>query len=67
MIKVINEVPVYEVNGNESRAVDGPKVHVLSHWSSPDRVVLQVGDTKWTVVAADLEAAVKNATNTRRF
>ena len=66
MIEVQNKVPVYEVDGKDV-AISGPKIHVLSHWSSPDRVVLQVGDTKWTVVAADLEAAVKNATNTRRF
>jgi hypothetical protein len=66
MIEVQNKVPVYEVDGKDV-AISGPKIHVLSHWNSGDRVVLQIGERTWTVIAADLEAAIKNATNTRRF
>jgi hypothetical protein len=66
MIKVSNELTVYEEDGKDTAMIDGPKIRVLSHWNDPDRVVLVIGEKKLTVIARDLEAAITNATNTRR-
>jgi hypothetical protein len=55
-ILVTNEVPTYDEPPK-------PTVRVSSHWNYSDRVVLEVGDQKVTVLAADLEAAIRNATN----
>jgi hypothetical protein len=68
MITVESKVQVYEVNGKDAPAIDGPKLTVTSHWNLNDRVTLQFdGGEKFTVVAADLRAAIDNATNSRRF
>ena len=66
MIKVRNEVTVYETNGKETQGLERPILIVSSHWNWDDRVDLTIGGDRITVLARDLEAAVKNATNTRR-
>lgn len=67
-MKVTNEIEVYEVDGkDETPAVDRIKIHVESHWNMNDRVVLNMGDIKYTVMADDLEKAIRNATNHRRY
>lgn len=59
-IKVTNEVPTYDEPAKKN-------VLVSSHWNYSDRVVLEVGNQKVTVIAADLEAAIRNATNKGTF
>lgn len=58
-IKVTNEIPTYD-------EPQRPSIRVHSHWCHRDRVVLEVEGESVTVVAADLHAAVNNATNTSR-
>lgn len=67
MIKVSNEVQVYEVNGKETPAVDCPKISVHSHWNETAKVTLEIEGKKLTVLARDLGAAIANATNIARF
>jgi hypothetical protein len=55
-IKVTSEVTTYDEPIKTS-------IRVLSHWCHHDRVIIEVGDCKATVLAADLKAAVDNATN----
>ena len=65
MIKVVNKVRVYEVNDKEIDNIKDEKtLEVSSHWSIDRFVVLKINDVKITVSAHDLEAAIKNATNT---
>ena len=61
-LKIQTAVDVYEIDGLD---VAGKKVIVLSHWNDNRRVVLAIGDTKYTVIADDLERAIRNATNHR--
>lgn len=59
-IKVTNEIANYD----EPRKTD---VRIHSHWNEPQKVILEfVGGEKRTVLAKDLEAAIKNAQNTVR-
>lgn len=61
MIKVTNELPTYD----EPAKTD---VRVHSHWNEPSKVVIEFnGGEKRTVVASELIAAIKNATNTARY
>jgi hypothetical protein len=62
MIKVSNAISVYEVDGKEAIS-DGPTIEVRSHWSRQSMVVLKVNGQSLTVIATDLEAAIRNATN----
>lgn len=62
MIKVSNEITIYEVDGKE-QSVPMPAMAVLSHWNRPALVVLHVDGKKLTVSARDLQAAITNATN----
>ncbi len=63
MIKVSNTISVYEVDGKESTGIGGPTIDVRSHWNRQSLVVLVLGDQSYTVVADDLVAAIRNATN----
>ena len=72
MIKVSNEVTVYELCGtptDSSRllATIIPLFTVESHWNEREKVVITIGGETVTVVASDLIAAIKNATNSNRF
>ncbi len=66
MIKVRNEVTVYETNGRETSGCPLPAIAVESHWNRDSMVVLMVGGQKVTVSARDLQAAIANATNVSR-
>lgn len=59
MIKVTNEISTYDEPATQS-------VRVHSHWNDSDRVVLELGGQKVTVLARELKAATDNATNTKR-
>lgn len=68
-MKVTNELRVYEVNGQEPKWEYPPRPALVieSHWSNRDMVVLTVSEgNSFTLVAADLEMAIRNATNCRR-
>ena len=68
MIKVSNELVVYEVDGvSVASPIDGPRVHVRSHWNRNELVVVELEGKRMTLVAKDLLAAISNATNTARF
>ena len=67
MIKSTNLVPIYEIDGSAAAPVHGPALVVESHWNMMDRVVLVVEGKKFTVIKADIIAAIDNATNTARF
>ena len=64
-MKVQNEIDIYEVDGQETR-IPVPKLVVNSHWNRDSLVVLESGDMKISVSAAQLRAAIANATNTSR-
>lgn len=66
MIKVSNEITIYEINGEKTTIVPMPMMSVLSHWNQDSLVVLDVADRKVTVSARDLRAAIDNATNVAR-
>jgi len=63
MIKVSNEIKTYGANGNLDKAV----VQLNSHWSDNTMVIIVVDGKPHSVRAADLTAAIDNATNTARF
>lgn len=65
MIKVKNEVGIYEIEGEEAPPIEGPTIEVLSHWNRDDLVVLKVDEKSYTVLARDLNAAISNATHTK--
>jgi len=62
MIKVQNMLLIYEADGQETK-VPMPVLTVASHWNKSSLVVLEIDGDKWTVDAADLHAAIVNATN----
>lgn len=67
MIKVQSEVPIYEINGEEIPLNKNKSLTICSHWNQESKVVLVIGRRRYTVVASDLQAAVANATNSRRL
>jgi hypothetical protein len=73
MIKSINEVDIYEVDGKEDKSkLPHPRLEVVSHWNWETFVVLNIPEMggvpgrSITVKARDLEAAIKNAQNINR-
>lgn len=58
MIKVINKIPAYRNDGYRET-----ECSVESHWDDNELIWITVGKEKARVLAADLEAAIKNATN----
>ena len=60
--KVLVEVKTYE---DPSGSFDSPPVRVHSHWNFDDRIVLELGNGKVTVIASDMQAAIKAATTKR--
>ena len=75
MIKSINQLSVYELNGkrvDSPLTEDAPVLRVVSHWNDDGWVVLDCapdGDKEThvtlTVNVRDLQAAVTNASNSR--
>lgn len=64
-IESINKIEVYEENGKECTGLrsDKPCVVVREHWNRKEFVIINVGEESVTVLARDLEAAIKNAQN----
>lgn len=72
MIKVQNEVEIYEIDGSDKFPKVGEKapkpVIVESHWNIDRFIVLKVDGAKaMTVLGRDLIQAVQNAMATNRF
>jgi hypothetical protein len=71
-IQVSNIVNVYEFN-NEENTSDNVILNVDSHWNRESIIVLKIKlldtDTEFNIAVAanDLEAAIKNATNTSKY
>lgn len=65
MLKVINEITIYETNGKESSGLPLTTLLVVSHWLRDSLVVLEIAGQRVTVSARDLQAAIVNATNTK--
>ncbi len=53
-------IPLY---GDAANAASPPTVGIHSHWNRNDLVIIEINGKQLTVVAKDLEAAVRNATN----
>ena len=66
MLTVSNELTVLEIDGKVC-AVPAPRLGVHSHWNRTSCVVLVVEGKHYTVSAKELEAAIKNATNTAKY
>lgn len=66
MIKVRNEVKVYEHNGEDVALLENRFVDVVSHWNNNRQVVLVINGERYTVLADDLICAIRNATNSNR-
>lgn len=62
MISVLCEVPVYETDGKDIPVGKTVKMSVEGHWNRDEMVVLRIGDQRVTVLARDMEAALRNAT-----
>jgi len=67
MIKVKQTVEIYEENGEEIPLGISKHMTVESHWNRDEWVILVIGRRRITVLVADLQAALVNATNTNRF
>jgi hypothetical protein len=66
-IEVVNNVPVYELDGKAVELLTRPYLSVSSHWNRCEWVVLALGDMRITVNVRDLKAALENAGNTAKF
>lgn len=66
MINVTNKLKVYEVDRKESQ-INGPEITVSSHWNRQEFVNLTINDKTYTILAKDLEAALKNSTNIAKY
>ena len=67
MIKVTCEVKIYEKDGEDCGAATNWAISVNSHSISDKKIEINVGKYRVVVVAADMIAAIENATNTKRF
>lgn len=68
MIKVRSEMDIFEVDGKKPEDYPPPKLVIESHWNCPNRVVVVLPDGKrFTVIVSDLDAAIRNATNSNRY
>ena len=67
MIEVTSKVSIYEVKDETVPIGKNVEMDVSSHWNHDEWVVLKFQGKEITVNAADLKAAINNATNTERF
>jgi hypothetical protein len=66
VIAVTNKLKVYEIDGVEVSPSGTVEISVVSHWNRDSLVQIVIDGRRLTVVAADLCAAIANATNTAR-
>jgi hypothetical protein len=62
-MKVENTLKVYEFDEKEIVGDEPHIMKVISHWLYNDRVILEYGDFKITVLVRDIHKAVDNASN----
>ena len=67
MIKVKQEVEIYEEDDEEIKGLEGKHLTVESHWNWDERVTLVIGRKRYTVLGDDLKTAIDNAMNINRF
>ena len=67
MIEVFNKVKIYEINGEDTNYNDNTILVVKSNWIDDKRIIIEYNGMELTVVASDLQDAIKNATNTSRW
>jgi len=67
MIKVKQEIEIYEENDEEVPIGIDKSLSVESHWNWNERVILRLGKRRITVIGRDLITAIQNAMNTNRF
>lgn len=63
MIEITNKIKDY----NDTRINSESIIEIKNDWSDNNFVILKVGEKSFKLLARDLEAAIKNATNTGRF
>ncbi len=61
-MKVSNEIGIYEKDDKDILGGDGPIIKIESHWNDNHRINIIIGKTTYTVIAAQLRAAINNAT-----
>lgn len=67
MLKVINEVDVYEgFNADGSKRENSP-IYIKSHWNESSKVVLIIDGISVTLFAKDLHMAIENAKNNKKY
>ena len=67
MIRVENNVEVFEVDGKDLPVSDDTEIVVRSHWNRNDLVVLEIKGKRFSVAARDIATAINNAVNTARY
>jgi hypothetical protein len=68
MIDVTNSLTVVEVKGiPRGRLAELPRVEIRNHGNSPRLIVFQVGNQEVSLLAEEVIAATRNATNTARY
>ena len=67
MIQVSSKVEVIEINGKDVGINESEVIEVKNHWSANTLVVLVVDGKSFTVSVKEMEAAIKNATNTAKY
>jgi len=65
MNKIEAQIDILEADGKECRGLSRPQMTVRKHWNWSNQVVLEFGQTKITVLASDLNEAVKRCTGWR--
>ena len=67
MIKVSQQIEVYEENDKDIPLNKRRYLGVESHWNRNERVILEFGKERITVIGRDLATAIENAMNINRF
>jgi len=67
MIKVKQEIEIYEINGEATPIHDAPQILISSHWNENIKVIITIEGKAYTVVGGDLIQATYNAMHTNRF
>lgn len=62
MVKSETAITIEEINGIDTRTKSPkPELLVKSHWTLPDKLLLQIEDRVYVVDSAELRIAVRNA------
>ena len=57
-----NEIKVYEVRG-EDTGNDDISISIVSHWNRREFIIIDTGNSAYTVDADDLRKAIENSQN----